>query len=153
MHPLRSFYRWVPWWLGRLSICLELRLWSLGPEIEPHRAPCSEGVCFSIGKVSFFMGSLSSAYKYVVIAPIFREKKMYLTPHPPFTTSIVDCLYSKTFQKNCPFLLSQFLSSHFSLEPTPIMLLTLYSSETALVKVTNKLCVANSKDCISTWIF
>lgn len=108
---------------------------------------------FSIGKVSFFMGSLSSAYKYVVIAPIFREKKMYLTPHPPFTTSIVDCLYSKTFQKNCPFLLSQFLSSHFSLEPTPIMLLTLYSSETALVKVTNKLCVANSKDCISTWIF
>lgn len=108
---------------------------------------------FSIGKVSFFMGSLPSAYKYVVIAPIFREKKMYLTPHPPFTTSIVDCLYSKTFQKNCPFLLSQFLSSHFSLEPTPIMLLTLYSSETALVKVTNKLCVANSKDCISTWIF
>lgn len=60
--------------------------------------------CGLYGKVSFLMWSLPSAYKYVVITTIFRGKNMYLTPHPPFTTSIVDCLYSKHISEELPIL-------------------------------------------------
>ena len=85
-----KIYEGAPGCLRCLSICLQLRSWSLGPEIKPLvRFLAERGVCFSLSLSPLPMLCLSLSLKW--INKIFKKQKN--ETHEEITT-MNDCQYN-----------------------------------------------------------